>query len=578
MYTTTVQDVIARIVAFKTFGCKIAVLMILVCRSYYPAINTLDIFATNRPSLVTTCTPIPGVSDHEAILIASDTSAKTYPSVSRKIFLWRRADFDHIKEKIRQFSDDFLSRYTTDHPVNTLWNYFRILCNKCINLIPSKSISTNNNHPWISTFIKRLSRRKQRCYNRARLSHHPEDWQLYYQLKKECQKECQSAYNRYIYDSGNGQITKRLWSFIKSKKKDQCSIPPIHCNDITITDSQGKSNIFNEYFTSIFTQEDLSSVPELNDSPFPEISPISVSVDGVANLLQNLNPHKATGPDGIPAYLLKECSNEIAPILTLIFQCSMQQGSMPDEWKTANIIPIFKKGDRTITDNYRPVSLTSICSKILEHIIYSSIFCHLNEFNILCEGQHGFQTGKSCETQLIMTINDFANCLNENSQIDCILLDFSKAFDRVPHTRLCKKLSYYGIRGPLLLWIKHYLSNRYQRVIIDGTSSDPSVVTSGVSQGTVLAPLLFLCFVNDIPLNVTSKIKLYADDILLYRTISSQADCTLLQKDIDSLVQWSNIWQLPFNFKKCEFLRITNKFSPIITTYQMGAKTINQVT
>ena len=168
-------------------------------------------------------------------MIASDTSAKTYPSVSRKIFLWRRADFDHIKEKIRQFSDDFLSRYTTDHPVNTLWNYFRILCNECINSIPSKSISTNNNHPWISTFIKRLSRRKQRCYNRARLSHHPEDWQLYYQLKKECQKECQFAYNRYIYsffDSGNGQITKRLWSFIKSKKKDQCSIPPIHCNDI----------------------------------------------------------------------------------------------------------------------------------------------------------------------------------------------------------------------------------------------------------------------------------------------------------------------------------------------------------
>ena len=213
--------------------------------------------------------------------------------------------------------------------------------------------------------------------------------------------------------------------------------------------------------------------------------------------------------------------------------------------------------------------------KLLEHIIYSSIFCHLNEFNILCEEQHGFQTGKSCETQLIMTINDFVNCLNENSQIDCILLE---AFDRVPHTRLCKKLSYYGIRGPLLLWIKHYLSNRYQRVIIDGTSSDPSVVTSGVPQGTVLAPLLFLCFVNDIPLNVTSKIKLYdADDILLYRTISSQADCTLLQKDIDSLIQWSNIWQLPFNFKKCEFLRITNKFSPIITTYQMGAKTINQV-
>ena len=173
--------------------------------------------------------------------------------------------------------------------------------------------------------------------------------------------------------------------------------------NITITDSQEKSNIFNNYFTSIFTQEGLSSLPELNDSPFPKISHISISVDGVANLLRNLNPHKATGPDGIPAYFLKECSIEIAPILTLIFQySSVHQGPMPDEWKTANIIPIFEKGDRTNTGNYRPVSLTSICSKLLEHIIYSSNFSHLKEYNILCEEQHGFQADKSCETQLII--------------------------------------------------------------------------------------------------------------------------------------------------------------------------------
>ena len=156
-------------------------------------------------------------------------------------------------------------------------------------------------------------------------------------------------------------------------------------------------------------------------------------MDGVANLLQNQNPHKATGSDGIPARFLKEFLNEISPILTLIFQCSIQQGSMPDEWKTANIIPIFKKGDRTNTGDYRPVSLTSICSKVLEHIVYSSIFCHLKEYN---KEQHGFQAGKSCKTQLIMIINNFANCLNDNSQIDCIFLDFSKVFDRVPHNRL----------------------------------------------------------------------------------------------------------------------------------------------
>ena len=209
--------------------------------------------------------------------------------------------------------------------------------------------------------------------------------------------------------------------------------------------------------------------------------------------------------------------------------------------------------------------------------MYTCIFSHLKEHNILREEQNGFQVEKSCETQLIMTIDDFVNCLNDNSQIECVFLDFSKAFDRVPHNRLYNKLSYYGIRGPLLLWIKHYLSNRQQKVIIDGTSSYPSNVTSGVPQGTVLAPLLFLCFVNDIPLNVTSKIRLYADDILLYRRITSHEDCTLLQNDINNLIKWSINWQLLFNFDKCEFLRITNKLSPTVTTYNMESKIIKQV-
>lgn len=178
----------------------------------------------------------------------------------------------------------------------------------------------------------------------------------------------------------------------------------------------------------------------MEDSPFPQISPVNVTVEGVASLLTNLKPHKAPGPDNIPAFFLKETANEIAPILTHIYKSSLDQGLLPVDWKSANISSIFKKGNRAQVCNYRPVSLTSICSKILEHIIYSSIFSHLKDHHILCEEQHGFQRGKSCETQLILTINDFANCLNNHDQIDAIFLDFSKAFDRVPHVRLCNKL------------------------------------------------------------------------------------------------------------------------------------------
>ena len=179
---------------------------------------------------------------------------------------------------------------------------------------------------------------------------------------------------------------------------------------------------------------------------------------------------------------------------------------------------------------------------------------HLQAHGILCEEQHGFQTGKSCDSQLIITINDFANCLNENKQIHTIFFDFSKAFDKIPHQRLFNKLSYYGIKGSTLAWIQNYLTNRYQRVTLEGICSRNSPVTSGVPQGTVLAPLLFLCFVNDILASVQCKIRLYADDILLYSEISSINDCTRLPNDINYL----------FNLSESRLKSIMLLNSPII--------------
>ena len=196
---------------------------------------------------------------------------------------------------------------------------------------------------------------------------------------------------------------------------------------------------------------------------------------------------------------------------------------------------------------------------------------------ILCEEQHGFQTGESCDSQLIITINDFANCLNENKQIDTIFFDFSKAFDKVPHQRLFNKLSYYEIKGSTLAWIQNYLTNRYQRVTLEGICSSNFPVTSGVPQGTVLAPLLFLCFVNDIPASVQCKIRLYADDILLYSEISSINDCTRLPNDINYLFNWSETWLLQFNSAKCMHLRITNKHSYTKFTYCLDKSIIKEV-
>ncbi|MCG7865740.1 MAG: hypothetical protein JAY74_05120 [Candidatus Thiodiazotropha taylori] len=197
---------------------------------------------------------------------------------------------------------------------------------------------------------------------------------------------------------------------------------------------------------------------------------------------------------------------------------------------------------------------------------------HLEKHNLLTDYQHGFRKRRSCETQLLLTINDLAKGLNDKQQIDAILLDFSKAFDKVPHQRLLLKLNHYGISNNILAWIKDFFSARTQEVVIDGSKSTPTPVTSGVPQGTVLGPLLFLAYINDMPECVKSSIKLFADDSLLYRKVQQESDCIQLQHDLDSLQDWERKWQMAFNADKCEVLRITNKRQPICADYYVHSQ------
>ena len=234
------------------------------------------------------------------------------------------------------------------------------------------------------------------------------------------------------------------------------------------TENNAKANILNQQFSSVYTREDIQTMPVLPNSPYPDIMNITVNIQGVAKLLSDLNPNKACGPDNISPRLLKEIANEIAPSLALLFHASLQQNIIPASWKKALVTPIFKKGERYKPANYRPITLTSICSKILEHIVHHHIISYLTTQGILSNAQYGFRKKRSCDTQLILTVQDLSKSLDCGDQVDAVLLDFSKAFDKVPHQRLRQKLHYYGVRGQTLDWVTSFLSNRSQRVVCGG--------------------------------------------------------------------------------------------------------------
>ena len=250
--------------------------------------------------------------------------------------------------------------------------------------------------PWISPEVKRFARRKKRYHSRAIKLRTAEARDKFKAAKREVQSECRKAYFSYINSMITGDETepgnlKRFWSFIKSKKCDNSGVAPLKRDGVAHSDSQVKANILNDQFSSVFTKEDTPTIPSLGHSTHPDLARITVSEEGVQKLL-DLKIHSAAGPDEIPARLpvLKEYASELAPALTLIFQTSLDQSALPAAWKHAWVIPVFKKGERARPSNYRPISLTCIACKCLEHIIHSNIMDHLDNNAILSDFQHRF--------------------------------------------------------------------------------------------------------------------------------------------------------------------------------------------
>ena len=321
---------------------------------------------------------------------------------------------------------------------------------------------------------------------------------------------------------------KRFWTYVKHQKTDHSGVAPLKVNGKLVSDPRSKAEALNAQFQSVFTRES-----DFNIDPPSQIAPslpeISISTRGVEKLLRQLKPGKASGPDNISPRVLKELADVIADPLARVFRKSLHKGTVPSDWKHANVAPIYKKGEKYDPANYRPVSPTCVASKLMEHIVCSSLMSHASNHGLLYKLQHRFRDQRSCETQLLEFIQDVTNSMQQGTQTDVCILDFSKAFDKVGHLRLLEKLKWYGIGGDVNNWIKSFLSNRTQSVVVEGTAAEKAPVLSGVPQGSVLGPCLFLYYINDIAEDLSSTTRLFADDTMIYLAVKNSEDAKMLQ-------------------------------------------------
>lgn len=468
-----------------------------------------------------------------------------------------KANFQELSKMLDKVDWSVLSRLDVD----TGYQLFRdTLFSLMDEHVPKAKRSYTKKNIYLNREALRMKKQKRTLWSVYKSSSDPVDLARYQicrnrlrSLTRQLRKEFESQLASDLKSN-----PKAFWRYSNSRLKVKPRIGDLRTSSgVLESDDTAKAVLLNDFFAGVFTSENTSDIPAFETRHAgPQMADITISRQIVEHKLQALKPTSAPGPDDIHPRMLIELRRTLSVPLTLLYRRSLDTGVLPVIWKQAQVVPIHKKGSKQDPGNYRPVSLTSVLCKVLEALIRDEVLQHLITYGLLSEDQHGFRPGRSCSTQLLATMDDWSRWLEDSTPLDVIYLDFRKAFDSVPHMRLLCKLKSYGISGKLYSWIESFLSERCQQVSIGGCCSSMVPVTSGVPQGSVLGPLLFLLYVNDLPEAVNCPVKLFADDTKLYSGIASESDALSMQADLDSLVQWSDSWQMPFNEDKCKVMHV----------------------
>ena len=531
------------------------------------------------------------VSDvvHHAPLGKSDHSVITFNyhcyldfSKPKTCYQYQKADFDAMVSELRSsnWTETFMLEARSKGP-EASWELLKAKLLELRNkFVPTREIKTGidgmkGNFP-INKTVQLAIKEKHSLHRR---------WMKGKKRGSQCLQE---AYNKSrskvkklirqskrLFEKGLASVSKsdpkRFWKYVRNKLRTKSGVAPLlhdkkNPNSLKFDDKE-KAEILQDQFCSIFTKEQPGSTPVLEKRTEKEIRHLKIVEDSVRKQILALNINKSCGPDEVSPLLLIKLVDFVTGPLTKIMNESIECGVLPQDWKNAFVSPIYKKGARNLAENYRPISLTSIACKLMEKLVKDAVLCHLMENNLLSEKQYGFVNKRSTVTQLLSYLDKCAEVIASGGIVDSIYFDFSKAFDTVPHRRLSVKMKAYGIQGKLLTWIEAFLSGREQMVRVNGELSASKPVISGIPQGSVLGPLLFVLYINDLPDTVKSNVLLFADDTKIFKQVSCSDDATVLQEDIDALNRWSDMWLLKFNTDKCHVLTL-GKFENITHTHR----------
>jgi len=473
---------------------------------------------------------------------------------------------------------DWAGRMVDEVGLEAKWNFFKQTVSDLVNKhVPKKRINKQrvNKSKWITSGTKREMKRRAKAWSVYKNYESDKNYRDYKMIRNRVTslvRRDQDDYRKQLLSSFKGN-EKRFYGYICQLQTRPTGVAQLRggSGELTVNDGEA-AEVLSSYFQEVYTRDapGIQAPQAGKDRTDRRTSEEDLVIlpHMVENALLKLKTDKSPGPDNLHPMVLSRCAAAVSVPLSMIYNESIATGEVPEDWKLANITPLFKKGKKNDPANYRPVSLTSVVCKVLEGLIRVKLVEHLERSNMFSNSQHGFMAGRSCLTNLLETFENWTTALDEGYGLDVLFLDYRKAFDTVSHRRLIAKLREYGVDGKLLKWIQDFLSSRKSRVGVRGSFSCWRDVLSGVPQGSVLGPLLFLIFVNDLPEWIKCSLKMFADDTKIWAKIRSSQDSCVLQADLDSLMRWSDEWLMKFNCDKCKVMHIGHSLD---TEYYMTA-------